>query len=216
MASAAVLQIEQTIVKLPSTDQEFLYRRLERVLKLASSHKRGSDFRKKRFATDLKCPRCGNSRIHRHGKYKGWHRYKCLSCKKTFNDATASPMAGTHYNLQRWLKYAECMSQGMSVRRTAQEVGISVPTSFYWRHKILTALRNLPKPSLTGIVEADETFFLESDKGHANDGAIGSHANPATGVLRHRSEASATTRSVCSSPATGKQRQFLRSVVAGM
>ena len=134
------------------------------MLKLASSHKRGSDFRKKRFAADLKCPRCGNSRIHRHGKYKGWRRYKCLSCKKTFNDATASPIAGTHYSLQKWLKYAACMSQGMSVRRTAQKVGISVPTSFYWRHKILTALRNLPKPSLTGIVEADETFFLESQK----------------------------------------------------
>ncbi|MDA8344582.1 MAG: IS1595 family transposase [Thermaerobacter sp.] len=77
-------------------------------------------------------------------------------------------MAGTHYSFQKWLKYAECMSQGMSVRRTAQEVGISVPTAFYWRHKILTALRNLPKPSLTGIVEADETFFLESQKGQRN------------------------------------------------
>ena len=85
MASAAVLQIEQTIVKLPSTDQEFLYRRLERVLKLASSRKVGSDFRKKRFAADLKCPRCGNTRLHRHGKYRGWRRYKCLSCTKTFN-----------------------------------------------------------------------------------------------------------------------------------
>ena len=109
MASAAVLQIEQTIVKLPSTDQQFLYRRLERVLKLTSSRKVGSDFRKKRFAADPRCPRCGNSRIHRYGKYKGWRRYKCLSCKKTFNDATASPMAGTHYSLQRWLKDAECM-----------------------------------------------------------------------------------------------------------
>ncbi len=44
----------------------------------------------------------------------------------------------------------------------ARAVGISVPTTFYWRHKILTALGKLPKPTLTGLVEADETFFLES------------------------------------------------------
>ncbi len=37
--------------------------------------------------------------------------------------------------------------------------------AFYWRHKILTELRQLPKPTLTGIVEADETFFLYSQKG---------------------------------------------------
>ncbi len=30
---------------------------------------------------------------------------------------------------------------------------------------ILTGLRQLPKPTLTGIVEADETFFLDSQKG---------------------------------------------------
>lgn len=45
------------------------------------------------------------------------------------------------------------------------EVGISIPTAFYWRHKILTAMRHLQQPMLEGIVEADETFFLESQKG---------------------------------------------------
>ncbi len=49
----------------------------------------------------------------------------------------------------------------MTIRQSAQDVGISVPTAFDWRHKILTALHSLPKPALTGIVEADETFFLE-------------------------------------------------------
>ncbi len=43
----------------------------------------------------------------------------------------------------------------------ARAVVISVPTAFYWRHKILTALGKLPEPTLS-LVEADETFFLES------------------------------------------------------
>ncbi len=71
----------------------------------------------------------------------------------------------------------------MSVRRTAQVVGISVPTAFYWRHKILTALRNLPKPTLTGIVEADETFFLESQKGSRHLGHP-ARSSGGTGALR--------------------------------
>ena len=51
---------------------------------------------------------------------------------------------------------ADDRAEGLS-----RAVGISVPTAFYWRHKILTALGKLPKPTLTGR-EADETFFLES------------------------------------------------------
>ena len=41
----------------------------------------------------------------------------------------------------------------------------NLPTALCWEHDILTALRNLPKSTSTGIVEADETFFLESQKG---------------------------------------------------
>lgn len=39
------------------------------------------------------------------------------------------------------------------------------PTAFYWRHKVLYALRSLCFSTLRGIIESDETYFLESDKG---------------------------------------------------
>ncbi|MFW5436375.1 IS1595 family transposase [Paenibacillus apiarius] len=38
-------------------------------------------------------------------------------------------------------------------------------TLFYWRHKILTALAQINAEELNGIVEVDETYFLESQKG---------------------------------------------------
>lgn len=74
-------------------------------------------------------------------------------------------MAGSQYGMDKWTKYAWCMSQGMSIRKCAKEVGISVPTAFYWRHKILSGLRKFSQETLQGIVEADETFLLESQKG---------------------------------------------------
>ena len=44
---------------------------------------------------------------------------------------------------------------------------ISYPTSFYWRHKILEVMKHFDNhDKLDGIVEADETFFEESQKGN--------------------------------------------------
>src|SRR3990170_2113287 len=52
--------------------------------------------------------------------------------------------------------------------RTAQRSGVSIPTAFNWRHKILDNMKNLEDCSLSGIVEADDTFFLYSQKGNHN------------------------------------------------
>lgn len=38
-------------------------------------------------------------------------------------------------------------------------------TLFYWRHKILAALKQIPTETFQGIVEMDETYFLYSEKG---------------------------------------------------
>ena len=47
-----------------------------------------------------------------------------------------------------------------------QEVGISLPTSFKWRHKILSAIRGLEGGiSFSGITEADELLMQYSEKG---------------------------------------------------
>lgn len=58
------------------------------------------------------------------------------------------------------------MINGYSIRKCAEIVGISVPTSFFWRHKILDAIREYMKiGSVGGVIEVDEAFFRESFKG---------------------------------------------------
>jgi len=39
---------------------------------------------------------------------------------------------------------------------------------FYWRHKILSALKQIPTEAFQDIVEMDETYFLYSEKGKRN------------------------------------------------
>jgi hypothetical protein len=66
-----------------------------------------------------------------------------------------------------WDEVARCMRDGYSCRRIAAELGIAVSTAFKWRHKVLASLRTRTDLAtvLSGIVEADETFFARSYKG---------------------------------------------------
>jgi len=127
-----------------------------------------NDERERRFCTGYRCPRCGSDHIHGHGRYRDRKRYRCAECGRTFNDRTGSPLSGTHYP-ERWGTYIACMAAGYSLRRTARVLNISLPTAFYWRHKLLAALIVNARPIMVhGIVELDEVYVLESQKGSRN------------------------------------------------
>lgn len=117
-----------------------------------------------RFQTDLKCPHCKGRRIHRHGMARGLRRYKCLDCARTFNALTDTPLARLRKR-DRWLKYADALNASESVRAAAVRAGVNVSTSFRWRHRFLSARKDLLDHQLTGIVEVDECFILASRKG---------------------------------------------------
>lgn len=110
------------------------------------------------------CPHCGWRDVHRWGQANGKPRYRCISCRKTFNAVTGTPLAGLHHP-ERWTNQAQALINGVTIARAAAGCGVAFTTAFRWRHRFLAAL-NLDKPrSLSGIVEADETFILESFKG---------------------------------------------------
>lgn len=111
------------------------------------------------------CPHCKSSNITGYGNYKGRKRYKCKDCQKTFNDLTGTPMSGSHY-LEKWKEYFQCLAEGLSLREIKKKLSISLQTSFNWRHKILNVFEKMGCEKMEGIVEADETFFLSSEKGN--------------------------------------------------
>ena len=53
----------------------------------------------------------------------------------------------------------------MPIKKIAKEIGISIPTSFDWRHKILSSLSDFAPQTLSGIVECDELELALSNKG---------------------------------------------------
>lgn len=123
-----------------------------------------SDVRETRFSAGVGCVHCGSTSVKRNGKYRARQRYLCHDCGKSFNDMTNTPISGTRYP-HKWLKYFEMMVKGYTLPKIAEELELHLSTAFYWRHKILFALRSLGFQSLQGIIESDETFFKESLKG---------------------------------------------------
>jgi len=61
--------------------------------------------------------------------------------------------------------YLQCVLESRTVRQAAAVTGVHRTTSFRWRHRFVPgAARDRPR-QLSAIVEADETYRLESQKG---------------------------------------------------
>jgi transposase-like protein len=110
------------------------------------------------------CPRCGYPKSHRCGQASGLQRFRCLGCRRSYNALTGTPLARLRKKAC-WLPYLQCVLESRTVRDAARVVGVYRTTSFRWRHRFVPgAMRDRPI-KLTAIVEADETFRLESQKG---------------------------------------------------
>ncbi len=128
------------------------------------------------------CPHCAGREIVGWGRSNGLLRFRCKSCGRTFNALTKTPMAHLRKK-ERWLDHAQAMIEGMSLAKTAKLCGVHPTTAFRWRHRFLRAPADDKPRTLSGIVEADETFILESFKGRWSD--LPRKARKRGGTARH-------------------------------
>lgn len=111
------------------------------------------------------CPHCGGKHYYRFGKDKGAQRFKCKDCGRTFTEYTGTWQDGLHKK-ELVGRYLELMSEQKSLDKISATLKINKKTAFDWRHKILGAFKQDEGSSFSGIVESDETFFEESEKGN--------------------------------------------------
>lgn len=116
------------------------------------------------ISTPSSCPHCQSSELRPWGASGGLPRYRCKACGKTSNPLTGTPMARLRKR-HLWHDYAEALTQSLTVRRAAKHCGVNKNTAFLWRHRFLSQIADHQAQHESGIVEADETFFLESFKG---------------------------------------------------
>ena len=128
------------------------------------------------------CPHCAGRAIVGWGRSHGLLRFRCKSCGRTFNALTRTPMAHLRKK-DRWLDQARAMIEGKSLAKTAELCGVHPTTAFRWRHRFLRSPAADKPRTLSGIVEADETFILESFKGRRS--GIPRKARKRGGKARH-------------------------------
>ncbi len=115
-------------------------------------------------STERRCPRCASPNWHRHGHANDLQRFRCRDCGRTYNDLSGTPLARLRLR-GKWLDYLDTVLEAKSVRKAASRVGVHRNTAFRWRHRFLEWGKLDRAPQFNSIVEADEMFLLESQKG---------------------------------------------------
>jgi len=88
-----------------------------------------------------KCVHCREQGVVCRGKASGLRRFYCPHCSKTFNALTGTPLAHLHYK-ERWFDFAQSLSKGETVRKSAAQCDLAVSTAFRWRHRFLQAIKD--------------------------------------------------------------------------
>ena len=117
-----------------------------------------------RLAEVPTCPHCVGERVVKNGTARGLQRYKCRDCGKTFCALTGTPLARLDMR-GKWLNQGAALRDGLTLHEVAENLNIAVSTAFRWRHRFLALPKTVQAQALIGIAEADETYFLRSNKG---------------------------------------------------
>lgn len=160
MKKVELKALEKTLAMLPASLKKHLSNQL--LMQLSSQ----ADTLIETAQMSLLCPRCNSEHFIKWGRSGGLQRYRCqkVACRRTFNPLTRTPLARLQHR-NKWLNYLHCMQDSLTLRASAARVGIDLKTAFRWRHRFLQASARSNANDLSGIIEVDETFFLESCKG---------------------------------------------------
>lgn len=116
------------------------------------------------------CKYCKSTDITKYGKNKGIQRYWCNDCSRTFSKSFVRYLHKTHY--EKFIKFIECALKNESIPTIAQTCKISQSCAFEWRHKLFNLIFThfSAKIELKGLIESDEIYFRNSDKGNFKNG----------------------------------------------
>lgn len=119
------------------------------------------------------CHECGSVHVVKKGKRPdGVQRYICRDCSKSFTLFSGTILEKTNWHWDAWVKTLEMTLNYRSLDKMVTALthdygclGINIKTIWLWRLKLIHALSTFEMPILTGVIQVDETFIRESQKG---------------------------------------------------
>lgn len=115
------------------------------------------------------CPKCGavDAKFIKKGIANRRQRFQCKCCNKKFTYDTMQLTSHSHQPVESWLLVLNDTLSLTPIWKTEQSIGVCHTTALYMRHKLLAYLELLfdDEQKLNAMVEADETYVPESQKG---------------------------------------------------
>ena len=115
------------------------------------------------------CPICRRAdvRFIKKGIQASKQRYQCKGCGRKFTYDTKQITSNSHQSTDSWITVIEDTLSMTSLDETAEKIGVCHETAFNMRHKLLAYMESMTESFalLDELVEADETYILESQKG---------------------------------------------------
>lgn len=115
---------------------------------------------------EICCPKCQSKNIKKNGKYKNRQLYKCKDCNKKFNELTNTPFHHTRLVYKQIVDAYESLVNKLSIRKTANKIGVSIKTAFILRFKIISCLKSIVNnKKFKGTSQLDEYYLPVNLKG---------------------------------------------------
>ena len=119
------------------------------------------------------CHECGSLHVVKKGKRPdGVQRYICRDCSKSFTLFSGTILEKTNWHWDAWVKTLQMTINHLPLDTMLTILthdygclGINRKTIWLWRLKLIHALSAFDMPVLTGVIQVDETFIRESQKG---------------------------------------------------
>ena len=168
--------------------------------------------RERRLERERQCIHRGAKGARKHGRTLGLMRFRCLAvgCGKTYTVLTNTSLAKLRHRA-KWERFQDCLRQRTTLKQAANQCDISYRMAILWRHRFLAETRELAP--FGGVVEMDETFFVESARG---DRLVRARRPPRKrGGLRGRRGLSHTQQPVLTASAHGGEAYAWRSFATG-
>lgn len=120
------------------------------------------------------CPSCGSvAVVHNGTNPAGIQRLKCQDCGTSFTRFTGTMLEKSRFPWEVWVEVLRMALDDSSLEdmqtvlsRDFSCEGINIKTLFHMRLKLLYAMAAVEPPILTGVIQMDETYLRESQKGH--------------------------------------------------
>lgn len=118
------------------------------------------------------CPYCDSDYTVKSGLRNNIQVYQCKCCHKKFTRFTGTILEKSRWQWELWVKVLEMTLNNCSLADMLNVLekdyccpGIDIKTIWRWRMKLYHAMAMMPQETLSGVIQVDETFIRESQKG---------------------------------------------------